>query len=241
VQARVDELMLEVRTLTERNTLLAAEKIKFEQLQVRAGQAALVFWTGGEVFLTDGEVFLTVAMVQRDWDKHMITCNNRDGGFVSALPPPAAPAEQSLSIDGPTQIVVHCSGAGGGVGDAHAAHVQELQEKNQLLQRLAGLHEAMEKIRCYYSSVRLVLQLVSATRITTRQYDSYYYSSVGLVLLLVSTTCITTCYRAVAAAKLQQQDWYKTTRLDAIINHKLSYKTTRLGATIKPLNRNPKK
>ena len=79
LQARLDALSLEVRGLTERNTLLAAEKIKFEQLQ-------------------------------RDWDKHMITCNNRDGGFAAALPPPAAPADQSsFSLDGPTQIVVQCS------------------------------------------------------------------------------------------------------------------------------------
>ena len=35
----------------------------------------------------------------------------------------------------------------GGSGDGQAAQMQELQEKNQLLQRLAGLHEAMEKIR----------------------------------------------------------------------------------------------
>ena len=117
IEGKLNEMTREVTRLSDRNTLLSAEKIKYEQLQ-------------------------------RDWDKHMITCNNKDGGFgMPALAlPPAAPADNSVNVDGPTQIVVQCTAHGGG-GDGQAAQMQELQEKNQLLQRLAGLHEAMEKIR----------------------------------------------------------------------------------------------
>ena len=116
-QRKLDELSSEVLKLTERNTLLSADKIKLDQLQ-------------------------------RDYDKL-----KSSGGFTSEFAPatpaptPAPAGNSSVEVDGTTQIVVQCGHHSSANDEAQRAHLIELQEKNQLLTRLAGLHEAMEKIR----------------------------------------------------------------------------------------------
>ena len=119
IEKKLDELQQEVVKLTERNTLLSADKIRYEQLK-------------------------------KEYDEHMVTCNNKDPlGLIMGPPQPAGNNVHEVEgeTDGSTLIKVRCSGGGGGMGEAERAHLQDLQDKNQLLSRLAGLHEAMEKIR----------------------------------------------------------------------------------------------
>jgi hypothetical protein len=108
------------------------------------------------------------AHLQRDYDK-LKSSGSFDFSMGGSAPAPAPAGEnvnRTLDVDGATQIVVQCGG-GGGADDAQRAHLQELQEKNQLLSRLAGLHEAMEKIRYVHACMHACIHTYIHTYILT--------------------------------------------------------------------------
>ena len=129
-QEKFDDLHAQVLKLSENNTLLSADKIRYEQLQ--RDYEKLKSCGGGGVVGVGGMDF------------------GGGGGMdfgVSSLAPSVS-VGNTVDVDGiSTQIVVQCSGHSNALDDAHRAQMQDLQEKNQLLSRLAGLHEAMEKIK----------------------------------------------------------------------------------------------